>query len=91
MLAMYDYYFSIQRNRMVDITFSFLYHVLHNLTIKVEEGKNSPFAKIFKLLAFIINSSKDNGEDDEQVKIKSQKILEKAYERLLRQGDNIMN
>ena len=95
MLTMYDFFFSSNRGVIIDATLEFLGRVITEVEITIEEGKKNPFAKVFELLATCIDCLRDRGEQEEQLyalKVKSQRILEKAFERLIGpEADLIMN
>lgn len=93
MVTMYDFYLSANRETIIDVILNFLYKILHEFEIIVEEGKKSPLARTFELLSICIEYTKDKSESESllTIKAKSQKILEKVYERILSpEADAIM-
>ena len=94
LLTMYDFYFSANRGVIIDIVLKFIYKIMHEVQIKIEEGKKSPFARVFELLSICIEYAKDKGDQEPfvtTVRTASQSILEKAYSRILSpEADGIM-
>lgn len=82
---MFDYYFTTSRTVIFNAALNFIYQVVQNVEIQIEEGKRSPFAKAFELISLCLEQTKDKIEQENtlEIKIKCQQILEKAFERML--------
>ena len=62
MLTIYDFYFSANRTTVIHSMLEFLYRVMQETEIKLEEGKRSPFARTFELLSISLEYAKDKSE-----------------------------
>lgn len=85
MLQINDSLFSEKKYQIIGIILNFLHNVMSFSQINVEEGKRSPFARVFEILAVCLDITKDKLDEGQgrEVKQSCQQILEKAYSRII--------
>ena len=77
MLTMFDVYYTQNKVAIVDSVLVFCFFVVKNVEIIIEEGRKNPFSRIFELLGYCIDATKElyNSDQDKEFKAKCQEII----------------